>query len=158
MILISEIPQEETIESMNRHFSSFGTIEASTFFRNKTGVGTWHMSITFSNSESATKAAEFRHKHVIVRLPNSRPTPVLSKPKLPQAMEEPIDLEEGDSFEASAEHAFENYNPVHYRDGFRHPGHLVESSSLSSVDPPPITYQLSLPDHVSELNKDTVFL
>lgn len=146
MILISNIPHEETDESMKQYFSTFGSIENTSFFRHHETGGTWHMSITFSTSESASKAAGFRHKNVTVRLEKSRPTPpLLSQPKRPEGKEMPIDPEEGDSFEASAEHAFEDYRPVHYRDGFRHPATLVESSSLSSVDPPPITYKLALP-------------
>jgi hypothetical protein len=147
MILISDIPPEETVESMTQYFSSFGTIETTTFYRHSKTAGSWHMSVTFSTSESASQAAGFRHKKVTVRLEGSRPTPSTPLRRLPEVT---IDPEEGDSFEACLEHAFEDYNPVHFRDGFRHPGRLVESSSLSSVDPPPITYQLALPRNVSD--------
>lgn len=59
-----------------------------------------------------------------------------------------IMLEPEDFFEASEEHSFQNYTPVHYHEGQPHPDQLVQSASLSAVDPPPIEYELSLPNKV----------
>lgn len=57
------------------------------------------------------------------------------------------EAEEQDSFEdAATESTFHEYAPMKYRGGTPHPDPLVESSSLSAVDPPDVTFQLSLPD------------
>ena len=61
---------------------------------------------------------------------------------------EVILLEPEDFFEASEEHSFQNYTPVHFHQGLPHPDQLVQSASLSAVDPPPIDYELSLPEKV----------
>jgi hypothetical protein len=57
-------------------------------------------------------------------------------------------LELDDFFETTEVHSFQEYSPVYYKDGRPHPDQLVQSASLSGVDPPPITYQLSLPKNV----------
>lgn len=59
--------------------------------------------------------------------------------------------DEADSFDAVELHSFENYHPTYFQRGVQHPGLLVESCSLSNVRPPPITYALSLPDYVEQI-------
>jgi hypothetical protein len=54
-----------------------------------------------------------------------------------------------DEFEEAADdHSFRDYQPKFYKGGNPHPDQLVESSSLSAVPPPHITYELSLPKQV----------
>jgi hypothetical protein len=59
-------------------------------------------------------------------------------------------LELDDFFETTDLHSFQEYTPVYYKDGRPHPDQLVQSASLSGVDPPPIHYQLSLPKNVCD--------
>lgn len=61
---------------------------------------------------------------------------------------EVILIESEDFFEASEEHSFENYFPIYVHQGIHHPDQLVQSASLSAVDPPLVDYELSLPEKV----------
>ncbi|CAM9736607.1 unnamed protein product, partial [Ectocarpus fasciculatus] len=55
--------------------------------------------------------------------------------------------EEDDNFEeAVTESTFHDYQPSKYLGGRAHPDPLVESSSLSAVEPPDVTFTLTLPD------------
>jgi hypothetical protein len=123
------------------------------------------MSLCFQQGESARSAATARHGDGLKVILGSGaiqgeaaaaaaaavPTPRTNiKPKSASAPKPPyIELDEPDCFEATEVHSFEDYHPVHFHAGVRHPGHLVQSASLSNVDPPTIIYKLSLPDFVS---------
>lgn len=43
---------------------------------------------------------------------------------------------------------FAEYQPKKLKVGLKHPDIVVESASLSSVEPPEVNYELSIPDHV----------
>ena len=45
---------------------------------------------------------------------------------------------------------FAEYQPKKLKVGRKHPDVVVESSSLSSVEPPEVKYELHLPEHVVE--------
>lgn len=146
-ILISNIPRAETVESIINYFSHFGKIESSKHYKppETHPFSLWHMTILFDNILSAEAAASVRHKSAQVRLATSGP----NKPKRNELVMEPkVEQEEEDCFDAAYAHAFENYRPAHYHNGFQHPGHLVESTALSYATPPEIHYQLSLPEYV----------
>jgi hypothetical protein len=149
-ITIWNIPPHRTLETITASFSSFGAIE-STKCQDQNDASRWNMSLVFIHRESALRAASSLHEGLLVRLASSTNSARLNhRPKavVPNAEREVVELEEDDCFEATEAHAFEDYRPVHSLGGTNHPGHLVQSASLSSVDPPPITYKLTLPDYV----------
>lgn len=43
------------------------------------------------------------------------------------------------------EDTFATYEPVHFKGGQPHPDHVVETTSLSFAELPPVKYSLSLP-------------
>jgi hypothetical protein len=148
-ITIWNIPAQRTLESLVQSFSSFGTIE-STKHPETNDASPWNMSLVYHDKQSARKAASSFHEGLLVYLASTtNPAAKVNQRPLPTDSSEVIEIEEDDCFEATDVHSFEDYRPVPTVGGFDHPGHLVQSASLSSVDPPPVTYKLSLPDCVS---------
>jgi hypothetical protein len=60
----------------------------------------------------------------------------------------PQAIEFEDFFDSAEDHSFQEYKPMYFHKGLPHPDQLVQSASLSGVNPPPIDYELSLPENV----------
>lgn len=145
-ILISNISCEETVEGMTKLVSSYGAIESVKHYRSP-DTSPWNMSVLFQTLESAQAAAvNLRLMNIAISLATDGPAKLDRK----KVFVNPVmcNLEEDDCFEAALEHAFEDYHPTYINEGVRHPGSLVESTSLSSAILPQISYDISLPEYV----------
>ncbi|KAK2722406.1 hypothetical protein QYM36_002818 [Artemia franciscana] len=96
-----------------------------------------------------------RSGHVIRPGQIVRPGVVTMRPNMPQMIveqgdeEELIDADE----ELGVTDTFSDYMPAKLKVGYRHPDPVVETASLASVEPPDVTYKLSLPYDVIEERK-----
>ncbi|XP_033106947.1 protein strawberry notch-like isoform X2 [Anneissia japonica] len=59
-----------------------------------------------------------------------------------------VDQEDEEEAEMSQADTFSNYKPSKSEVGLKHPDLVVETSSLASVQPPDVTYELALPEEV----------
>ncbi|CAF1235122.1 unnamed protein product [Adineta ricciae] len=86
-------------------------------------------------------------------IPALRPTlsaPPEFAPKIPADLQTEEDEEDEQS--AQAADTYSDYMPLKLRLGDRHPDPVVETSSLSSVELPDITYQLTIPNEKIQAN------
>jgi hypothetical protein len=103
------------------------------------------LDVHLADSSSSSSSDVPRSASAAASLPHARTQRKSSAAGVPP----PTMGEDDDCFDTPEGHSFEDYHRVHFLAGVDHPGRLVESASLSSVDPPPILYKLSLPDFVS---------
>ncbi|XP_072310428.1 protein strawberry notch homolog 1 [Eucyclogobius newberryi] len=66
----------------------------------------------------------------------------------PPGMKEDDEPEEEDEEELGHAETYAEYMPMKLKVGLRHPDPVVETSSLSSVNPPDVWYRLSIPEEV----------
>jgi hypothetical protein len=78
--------------------------------------------------------------------PNSETATTTNSGQTENGIPQAVEFE--DFFESSEDHSFQEYQPLYYHKGKPHPDQLVQSASLSGVNPPPIDYELSLPVQV----------
>jgi hypothetical protein len=150
-ILILNIPPTETMLTIRSYFAKFGVIESDQVLQSQ--IGSWNMSVTYLQENSAILAAGCTQTTFSVQILNApvlAPTNNLDQPSVGEQFESKP--EEDDCFEAVDGHSFENYLPLHYTGGQQHPGDLVQSSSLSGAHPPPIEYELHLPNEVRTID------
>lgn len=95
----------------------------------------------FFRSENLTDV-QLLFRYYISELEKRRPA--ASSEQTPEVLEELDNFEETET-----ESTFSEYQPRKYIGGLPHPDPLVESSSLSAVEPPDITYTLTLPLEVA---------
>lgn len=104
-----------------------------------------HQSLLYSNREVAKLWNNDDHKNVLTSVKN-----MYSDMGLPVKREG--EEEEGDEVDDDDElgHAetYSDYMPTKLKIGQKHPDPVVETSSLSSVPPPDVTYRLAIPEEV----------
>ncbi|VDL27985.1 unnamed protein product [Hymenolepis diminuta] len=86
------------------------------------------------------------YANVHTQLVNSRFPPQYPREFFQSEVEE--DFEEEDTTDLTQAETYADYVPAKLNLGHRHPDAVVESSTLSGVDPPEINYHLSLPREV----------
>ncbi|OQV20491.1 Protein strawberry notch-like protein 1 [Hypsibius exemplaris] len=83
----------------------------------------------------------------VVHLPNQPKLPSQQQPQEPEM--DPAFEEDDDGGMVHGE-TYDQYKPSKLALGVPHPDPIVETLSLASVNPPDITYQLALPEHIGD--------
>ncbi|XP_063003166.1 protein strawberry notch homolog 2 isoform X2 [Elgaria multicarinata webbii] len=83
-------------------------------------------------------------------VPAAQETPLLSSIQSQTQVEEEEEGDDDETEELGHAETYADYVPTKSKLGKQHPDRVVETSTLSSVPPPDVTYTLSLPDSIAD--------
>lgn len=93
-----------------------------------------------------------KQKHMKMSIPNGIQGAAMAGPSQQQKVADVID-DDNAADQMNVAETYADYKPAKLQIGKPHPDAVVETSSLSSVDPADITYQLSIPEYTIETGK-----